>query len=65
MTRILYRLRFTAEQRPFDTVSLNYIFPLIFLILSRHGIAGEDTESADEQITLALEFSAVHAPQCK
>ena len=26
VTRVLYRLRFSGEQRPFDTVSLTYIF---------------------------------------
>lgn len=61
---MLYRLRFTSEQRPFDTVSLSYILPIIQMVLQKEGIdrSGED---ADEQVVLALEFLSVHTDACK
>ena len=62
---MLYRLRFSAEQRPFDLVSLSYMLPLIEIILVKGGIARSTADEADEQITLALEFLSFHADQCK
>lgn len=62
ITRVLYRLRFTGEQRPFDTVSLGYIFPLVFLVL-QHGGFGEQ-DDAEAQIVLALEFISFHTDAC-
>jgi len=58
ITRVLYRLRFSGEQRPFNTVSLTYILPLVFLVL-QHGGFGE-TDDAEAQIVLALEFLSFH-----
>ena len=63
VTRILYRLRFSGEQRPFDPVSLLYILPFIDTIVSSAGIEGASAEDADEQITLALEFLSFHGDQ--
>lgn len=55
-TRVLYRLRFAAEQRPFDSASTAYALPLVFLVLN-HGKVGDVTgEDADAQVLLALEF---------
>lgn len=55
-TRVLYRLRFAAEQRPFDTASTAYALPLIFSVLE-NGRVGEVTgDDADAQVLLALEF---------
>ncbi|KIW75546.1 hypothetical protein Z517_10288 [Fonsecaea pedrosoi CBS 271.37] len=55
-TRVLYRLRFAAEQRPFDTATTAYALPLIFSVLE-HGKIGDVTgEDADAQVLLALEF---------
>lgn len=65
MTRVLYRLRFLGEQRPFDTTSLLYIFPLLFLVLERGGIENASDDEADEQIVLVIEFLSFHADQCK
>lgn len=62
VTRVLYRLRFAGEQRPFDTVSLTYIFPLVFLVL-RSGGFGEP-EDAEAQVVLALEFLSFHTDAC-
>ena len=64
MTRLLYRLRLSSEQRPFDTVSLLYILPLVTMVLENSGIGVEQGDSADEQITLALEFLSLHAASC-
>lgn len=60
VTRVLYRIRFTSEQRPFDNVSLVYMLPLIFAILRQAGIGHLEADEADEQITLALEFLGYH-----
>ena len=60
VTRVLYRLRFMGEQRPFDVVSLAYILPLIFLVLQSGGFAAAGSEEADEQLMLALEFVSFH-----
>ena len=64
VTRVMYRLRFMGEQRPFDTVSLAYILPLAFQILAQGGIGHATDEAADEQIILALEFLAFHTDVC-
>ena len=64
MTRLLYRLRLAGEQIPFDTVSLVYIIPLLAVVLDQVGV-GVKEDSADEQVTLALEFLALHADSCK
>jgi hypothetical protein len=63
ITRVLYRLRFVAEQRQFDIVSLAYILPLLFLVLENGGFAKKGSEEADEQLVLALEFLSLHAEE--
>ena len=60
VTRVLYRLRFAGEQRPFDTVSLIYILPLVFLVLRRGGF-GSEADDKDAQIVLAIEVLAFHS----
>ncbi|KAF2652310.1 translational activator [Lophiostoma macrostomum CBS 122681] len=64
VTRVLYRLRFMSEQRPLDTVSLAYCFPLIFLVLEKGGIGRTSAEDSDEQLVLALEFLSFHTTSC-
>ncbi|OCK83759.1 ARM repeat-containing protein [Lepidopterella palustris CBS 459.81] len=64
VTRVLYRLRFMSEQRPLDSVTLTYCFPLIFLVLEKGGIARSSPEDTDEQIVLALEFLSFHTNSC-
>lgn len=54
-----------SEQRPFDSVSMIYIFPLIGLVLRNKGLGLSDGEDTDEQVTLALEFLAFHTELCK
>ena len=58
ITRVLYRLRFSGEQRPFDTVSLTYILPLVFLVLQNGGFGNQDDQEA--QVVLGLEFLKFH-----
>ncbi|KAL7269761.1 translational activator of GCN4 [Rhizina undulata] len=64
ITRLLYRLRFTGEQRPFDTISLVYILPFISLVLEKGGIGTKEPEEIDEQVVLALEFISFHTETC-
>ena len=65
MTRILYRLRFVSEQRPFDTVSLAYVLPLIFVIVGRSKGDEARAEEEEEQLLLALEFLSLHCGSCE
>ena len=65
VTRLLYRLRFASEQRPFDSVSLFYVLPLVFAVLRQSGIARPAGDEADEQITLALEILSFHTDACE
>lgn len=63
-TRILYRLRFMAEQRPFDTTSLVYLLPFVGLILEMGGVGVSSSEDTDEQVVLAIEFLTFHTETC-
>ena len=63
ITRVLYRLRFAGEQRPFDSVSLIYALPLIFDVLRKGGL-GNSPDDADAQLVLAIEFLAFHSDVC-
>ena len=65
VTRLLYRLRFASEQRPFDSISLIYVLPLLFVVLQQSGVARPSGDEADEQITLALEILSFHTDACK
>jgi hypothetical protein len=58
VSRVLYRLKFVGESRPFDTVSLTYILPLMFLVLRNGGFGTQ--EEAEEQVLLAIEFLSIH-----
>ncbi|KAI0471162.1 armadillo-type protein [Xylaria cf. heliscus] len=59
LTRVLYRLRFAGEQRPFDAVSVTYMLPLIFAVLRKGGL-GEAVDDRDTQLVLAIEFLSFH-----
>ena len=63
VTRVLYRLRFSGEQRPFDTVSLIYILPLVLLVLQKGGF-GATADDRDAQLILAIEFLSFHTDTC-
>lgn len=63
VTRILYRLRFAGEQRPFDAVSFVYMTPLLLHILRTGGV-GENAEDRDAQVVLATEVLAFHSGVC-
>ena len=60
VTRLLYRLRSTSEQRAFDSISLIYLLPLVFAVLRQSGIGKAEADEADEQVTLALEILSYH-----
>ncbi|KAK4154050.1 hypothetical protein C8A00DRAFT_33156 [Chaetomidium leptoderma] len=59
ITRVLYRLRFAGEQRPFDTVSLIYILPLFLLVLEKGGF-GANADDRDAQLVLVIEILSFH-----
>lgn len=65
VTRVLYRLQFLSEQRPFDGISLTYILPLVMAVLRDNGIGRTESDEVDEQITLALEILAHHTELCE
>lgn len=60
VTRILYKLRFTSEQRPLDIPSIAYTLPLLFLVLSQNGIEEVKGEQEGEQVLLALDLLSFH-----
>ncbi|KAL2265030.1 hypothetical protein VTJ83DRAFT_7540 [Remersonia thermophila] len=60
ITRVLYRLRFAGEQRPFDAVTLVYVLPLVLLVLEKGGF-GSNPDDKDAQIVLAIEILAFHS----
>ncbi|UNI15626.1 translational activator of GCN4 [Purpureocillium takamizusanense] len=64
VTRVLYRLRFAGEQRPFDAVSLIYMLPLVLDILRQGGV-GDDEDDRDAQLVLALEILSFHTDVCE
>ncbi|CRK37028.1 hypothetical protein BN1708_007283 [Verticillium longisporum] len=64
VTRVLYRLRFSGEQRPFDAISLTYTLPLIFFILECGGL-GSTPDDRDTQLVLAIEFLSLHTNVCE
>lgn len=63
VTRVLYRLRFAGEQRPFDAVTLTYALPLLFDILQKGG-TGEEADDRDAQLVLAFEIMTFHTNVC-
>lgn len=64
VTRVLYRLRFAAEQWPFDAVSFSYMLPLILRVLEKGPIGQSSAEDSETQILLALEFLSFHMSIC-
>lgn len=64
ITRALYRLRFAAEQRPFDVASLMYIIPLLVYILQTGGV-GNELDERDAQLVLAIEILSFHTAVCE
>lgn len=64
VTRVLYRLRISGEQRPFDAASLIYMLPLLFNVMRLGGV-GEDSDDRDAQLVLAVEFLSFHSGICE
>lgn len=63
VTRVLYRLRFSGEQRPLDAATLAYSLPLLLDVLHRGGI-GPSEDDREAQLVLALEFLTFHTDAC-
>lgn len=66
VARVLFQLRFLAEQQPFDAGTFAYAAPLTSKIL-RNGGVGIDkaqAEQALEQLSLALDVISFHVRQC-
>ena len=63
VARMLHRIHFLSAQRSFDVISLTYILPLLFEVLANGAVGDCDEESADEQVTLALEIIEAHVTQ--
>ncbi|KAJ2894186.1 translational activator gcn1 [Zalerion maritima] len=63
VTRVLYRLRLSGEQRPFDAVTLIYVLPLVLRVLEMGGF-GSSSDDQDAQIVLAVEFLSFHTDTC-
>ncbi|ODQ53263.1 ARM repeat-containing protein [Saitoella complicata NRRL Y-17804] len=64
-TRVLFRLRFAGEQRPFDDVTLTYALPLIIATINNGGTGTTAQEEVEEQILLAVETITTHAENFK
>ncbi|KAM0756603.1 ARM repeat-containing protein [Meredithblackwellia eburnea MCA 4105] len=66
VTRVLHRLRFFAEQSPFDAGTFAYAAPLVSKVLRNGGLGvpKAEQEAVLEQLTLALDFIAFHSRQC-
>ncbi|CAI4214985.1 unnamed protein product [Parascedosporium putredinis] len=63
LTRVLYRLRFAGEQRPFDPVSFIYMVPLLLDVLRTGGV-GKAEDDRDAQVVLSIEVLAFHSDVC-
>ncbi|BGP36319.1 translational activator of GCN4 [Rhodotorula kratochvilovae] len=67
VSRVLFQLRYLAEQQPFDAGTFAYAAPLVSKILRTGGVglpAGAEGSTAVEQLALALDFVSFHARQC-
>ncbi|GJN92071.1 hypothetical protein Rhopal_005099-T1 [Rhodotorula paludigena] len=66
VSRVLYQLRYLAEQSPFDAGTFAYAAPLVSTILRSGGVGLDKSqnEQALEQLSLALDFVSFHARQC-
>ncbi len=54
-----------SEQRPFDSVSIIYILPLISIVLRNGGAGHIGDEESNEQVFLALEILSFSTDGCK
>ncbi|KAH7908270.1 armadillo-type protein [Hygrophoropsis aurantiaca] len=63
VVRVLYRLRFLSEQKPFDAATFSYAFPLLAQVLLKGGLDTEQDDDALEQITLVLDIIRFHSSE--
>ncbi len=68
MTRCLFRLRFLAEQKPFDPSTFAYVFPLLKYVLLRGPATIKesegDSEDGNEDGELAMHVLQFHCAMC-
>lgn len=66
VSRVLFQLRYLAEQQPFDAGTFAYAAPLTSKILRTGGVGVDKSqaEAALEQLVLALDVVGFHVRQC-
>jgi hypothetical protein len=65
VTKLLHRIRYLADQIPFDATTFVYIIPLLLLVFRSGGIDRHSIEDRDEQIVLAVEIISLHTDICE
>ena len=54
-----------SEQRPFDSISMVYILPLISIVLRGGKVGDVSDDESNEQVFLALEFLSFSTDVCE
>lgn len=62
--RVLHRLRFLAEQVPFDVATFSYMSPLLSQIFNKGGIGLTEDDDPLEQVALSLDLVKFHSAEC-
>lgn len=67
VTRVLYRLRFQSEQKPFDASTFAMAAPLLTRCIEGEGLGLEkgDNDAAMEQLALVIDVIAFHVRACE
>ncbi len=65
LLRVLYRLRFLAEQAPLDVATFSYMSPLLSQIFVKGGLGLTEEDDPLEQVALALDLIKFHCGECK
>ncbi|PSR76114.1 hypothetical protein PHLCEN_2v8664 [Hermanssonia centrifuga] len=60
LLRVLYRLRFLAEQAPLDVATFSYMSPLLSQIFVKGGLGLTEEDDPLEQVALALDLIKFH-----
>ncbi|THG98438.1 hypothetical protein EW026_g3754 [Hermanssonia centrifuga] len=60
LLRVLYRLRFLAEQAPLDVATFSYMSPLLSQIFAKGGLGLTEDDDPLEQVALALDLIKFH-----
>ena len=67
VTRVLYRLRFQSDQKPFDVSTFALAGPLLSKCIEKEGlgIQAGDNDAAMEQLALVVDVIAFHVRHCE